>query len=210
MKAFLGGFFFPSIFVTLNLIHPVPLIAKENITPSTLLAIRVYNYALIATWTLARAENAAAEVFQHAGFEVAWLDCPTTSEEALKFASCRQDAAPTDLVLKIIAHFEAKREGFSDLLFGFAAGFQVSVICDRVEDLAANSECPPSKILGLMITHEIGHALLGPRSHSPKGIMSPLWGPNDFRLATRKPRLFTDEQAEKIRLNLSKRAMAKK
>lgn len=210
MKTHLGEFFFPSVFITLSLIHPGLLISKETRSPSANLAIRVYNYAQIPTWTLARAENTAAEAFQHASLEVAWIDCPTTSEENSKFTSCPQDAAPTDMVLKIIAHFDSKREGFSDLLFGFAAGFQVSVICDRVEDLAANSECPPSKILGLMIAHEIGHALLGPHSHSPKGIMSPLWRPNDFRLATRRPCLFTDDQVEKIRLDLSKRAMAKK
>ena len=147
-------------------------------------------------------------VFRQAGLKTVWVECPVAPEEASRSSSCPKDANPRDLVLKIIPQFNSKREGFSDSLFGFAAGFQVSVISERVEDIARASDCLPSQILGLMIAHEIGHALLGPHSHSPKGIMRPLWGENDFREATRHSLGFEDKQVAQIRLSLSMRAVS--
>ena len=190
------------------LVDPALLKAAKPNTPSATLMILVYNYARLPERGLDRAESEANRVFQQAGLKTVWVGCPVTAVEASGLSSCPKEANPRDLVLKIIPQFNAKREGFSDSLFGFAAGFQVSVISERVEDIARASDCLPSKILGLMIAHEIGHALLGPHSHSPHGIMRPLWGENDFRMATRLSLRFENEQVARIRLSLSIRAVS--
>ncbi len=194
--------------VALALVDPLLLEAGDNNAPTATMVIRVYDYARLPEWRLNHAEGEADKVFRQAGLKTVWVECPVTPEEASRFSSCPKEANPRDLVLKIIPQFNAKREGFSDSLFGFAAGFQVSVISERVEDIARASDCLPSKILGLMIAHEIGHALLGPHSHSPNGIMRPLWGENDFRMATRQSLSFQDDQVARIRSSLSIRAVS--
>jgi hypothetical protein len=203
-------FLLAGFFAIVAFVEPVPSLFAERSLASRTLAIHVYNYSRLSKVQLDRAEKASAEVFQRAGLETVWVECPVKEIGRAKFQNRPNEAGPKDLILKIIPKFDSKREGFTDSLFGFAAGFQVTIVCDRVEETAKNSECPPSKILGLMIAHEIGHALLGPDSHSPTGIMRPLWRADDFRMATRQSLRFEDEQVAQIHSNLSKRAVSGK
>jgi hypothetical protein len=102
------------------------------------------------------------------------------------------------VVLKIIPRFESKREGFRDTLFGFAAGFQVTVVYSRVEELVREKEASRPLVLAVAIAHEVGHVLLGQNSHSPTGIMRSLWKPEDFKHHTREAFCFTPEQIERL------------
>ena len=71
--------------------------------------------------------------------------------------------------------FRSRREGLRDTLFGFAAGSQIIVCLSRVEEVAKDAGPSRAQILTIVITHEIVHVLLGPKSHSTYGIMRSQW-----------------------------------
>jgi hypothetical protein len=60
---------------------------------------------------------------------------------------------------------------------------------DRVEQRTENAELRAT-LLGDLMAHELGHLLLGPRSHSPRGIMCAIWGTQELRNAAQGALLF--------------------
>ncbi len=62
-------------------------------------------------------------------------------------------------------------------------------------------------VLGHAITHELGHLLLGAKSHAGYGIMSAQWTPRELALAARGQLLFSEVERRKIRLNMVRRAI---
>jgi len=83
------------------------------------------------------------------------------------------------------------------------------VFYSQIEDLAARSGAPLAVILGAAVAHEIGHLLLGLESHSPRGIMRGGWHREDFELAAQGGFVFTPEQSEKMRRELTVRSVMK-
>jgi hypothetical protein len=56
------------------------------------------------------------------------------------------------------------------------------------------------------MVHELGHLLLGSGSHSPTGIMQPVWQSQILLQGLRRALHFTPEQARRIRAEASSRA----
>jgi hypothetical protein len=166
------------------------------------MTLRVYNYAKLPRWTLDRTAKETAQIFGELGIDVVWSECPTTDREIDQFQGCLNRLEPADVVLKIIPRFQSKREGFRDTLFGFAAGSQITIVYNRVEEVAKGVEASRPQILAVSIAHEIGHVLLGPGSHSPTGIMRSQWNEEEFRRCTRQTFCFTPEQAERLKAEL--------
>jgi len=78
----------------------------------------------------------------------------------------------------------AERQGAGSDIFGSALqpandGFGViaDVYADRVRELAGGREA--EVVLGRVITHELGHLLLGKNAHSAAGIMRAGWHAQD-------------------------------
>ena len=68
-----------------------------------------------------------------------------------------------------------------------------------------NDEFEVPVILGCVITHELGHLLLGPNSHSGSGVMQPQWGRKQVQQALTGGLLFTDAQSKRIQAEAEKR-----
>jgi hypothetical protein len=164
--------------------------------------MRVYNYAHLPSWTLERTRKETTQIFGEVGIDPVWVDCPTSDKEIQQFQRCLDRLGPADVVVKIIPRFQSKNEGFRDTLFGFAAGFQITVVFSRVEEVAKDAEASRPQILAVAIAHEIGHILLGPNSHSPTGIMRSQWTEEEFRNSARQAFRFTPEQAERLQAGL--------
>jgi predicted membrane protein len=54
-------------------------------------------------------------------------------------------------------------------------------------------------VLGYVLTHEVGHLLLGSNSHAVNGIMSPHWNGAELRRISEGPLLFLPSESRILR-----------
>ncbi len=200
-----------------SLVHVAPLIlscatnlagislqaAQESSEDYPVITVHVYNYAHIPDLRLARTQKRVEGFFLGAGIRLKWADTPLPSSSGPRPAGPVWNPDPSDFVLKIVPGFPKSAGQLQGSVFGFAAGRQVTVFNKRTEDIAFNAEVTHPEILAIAIAHELGHALLGPKSHSGTGIMRPRMQPEDFRKAQCMTLSFTPEQAERMRRQLA-------
>ncbi len=182
-------------------------LAAEVLDPhqdeSPCVTIRIYNYVRLPDWQLSRVEKAVAGILEKARIRIAWIDCPTCEEEVSRYQECSQPLKPRDLILKVVHRFPWKEQGKNKEAFALTAGHNILVDCERLMELSHCGEALESKILGIAIAHEIGHALLGPGAHRPRGIMCPRWIIEEFNRTPRGDLCFTEEQAVLMRQALA-------
>jgi len=160
------------------------------------LSVQVYNWANVPAGILQRGQAVAGRIFEEAGVELKWKECPCDTGE------------PTALSIRIIPTlFGSTTSSFRSDHLGFAAatedgGVLASVFYDRIESLGKGGDL--SKLLGLATVHELGHLLLGSRAHTEDGIMRPRWTRQLLRQPHRDHFRFSAEQSETIRQRISK------
>ncbi len=172
---------------------------QESTDDHPLVTVHVYNYAHIPGWRLARTQKRVEGYFLGAGVRLKWEDTALPSADRLSPAASDWHPDPSDLVLKIVSGFPRNNARFYGLVFGITAGSQSIIFNDKTQAVASSAEVTHPEILAITIAHELGHALLGPASHSETGIMRPRFYPEDFRKAQCKSLAFTPEQAERMR-----------
>lgn len=174
--------------------------------------VLIYNYAGVSAETLARAEREAARIYDRAGIETEWLDCPLTSEVAARYPACQLPVSPTRPILRILSRSMAGRIGLTQTAFGsallpedggFAMTAQVCAHC--AEELAKGGKAMHAVILGHLMAHELGHLLLGVGSHSLTGLMHVRWQTRDLESAAQGSLLFTSREAGTMRRQVSAR-----
>jgi hypothetical protein len=79
-------------------------------------------------------------------------------------------------------------------------GVNAMIFYDRVERLKQSNEIDMGTVLGLAMTHEIGHVLLRSSAHSQGGIMKSPWTKTDLQHAAARLSNFTALEREAIRL----------
>ena len=181
--------------------------------PDTRLQIEVhiYNYSKVSHEMLVRAEQESARIFERIGIATIWLDCPLTSQEAVRNRACALPDAPTRLALRLLSNSMADSLGVGGDIFGSALlpakkGFGVvaNIYADRTRELADRREF--EMILGHVVAHELGHLLLGKNAHSPAGIMQARWRYQELRFSRQAAMLFLPREAKRIRANVRARA----
>ena len=184
--------------------------ARGGAEPRLQIIARVYNYAAVSRGTLLGAERESSRIFREAGVEVAWLDCPTSHAEEEKYPACAAPMGALAVDLRVVPASMAERIRSNGEEAGLAltsarAGSASAawVFYQRVKDLAESEVASPSQILGHAIAHEIGHLLLGPNAHSRTGIMRGNWDRRYLQEASQGQLLFTRDQAERIRAEVS-------
>jgi hypothetical protein len=189
--------------------------AREAPAPSPTITVWLYNHARVPPSVLAKAECVTARIFAKAGVEVEWLHCRCSPADPPSDDDCRRAFGPADIALRIVprsmaTRFDSRQEslGFAIPSTGSGHGSDAWVFCHRAEELAASGLAPRYVALGHAMAHEIGHLLLGLNQHSPQGIMSPDWSPEDLKLATWGMLLFTPEQAKRVRADVLARERA--
>ena len=158
-------------------------------------------------------------IFQRFAIETAWLHCPTSPEQLSANRACSGRPGPNHLVLKLLPESMSKRYGFKRGIFGFALptakarpGVAISLFFARVLDLAyyggvgTSFEDAQALILGHMMAHEVGHLLLGPGSHSAKGIMAFPWDKKILTSMERRRLKFTAEEQAMILKEMKRRS----
>jgi hypothetical protein len=168
--------------------------------------VLVYNYAGVPSEPLARAEREAGRIYDHAGIQTEWLDCPLTPQEAAAYPACQLPASPTRLALRIFPRNLAKQLGLSPGAFGSALspkdgsyGMIAQVCAECVEELAHTHTAEFAVILGAVMAHELGHLLLGMNSHAPTGLMSGFWNKKELDTIAAGRLLFAPREADRMR-----------
>lgn len=79
----------------------------------------------------------------------------------------------------------------------------LSLYFDAVTDVARRYGAARGEVLGLALTHEMGHVLLPPPSHSATGIMQPSWEGDEIRHVLFGDVAFTNAQGLAMRARLA-------
>jgi len=172
--------------------------AKDKSGSEDAVTILVYNYVQAPAKRLIEAERQATAILGRAGVHPFWLDCPLPLPEDGRV--CRRGFTAVTFRLAVLS--AVKRSPLVDPLFGVALPPDFAgVYYDSLPPLPAGdqSQFDADLVLGCVMTHEIGHLLLGKREHSIAGIMRQRWGPEDIRMALRGELVFLPEEAKLIR-----------
>jgi hypothetical protein len=81
----------------------------------------------------------------------------------------------------------------------------MTIFYPRVVEFAAQRIATRSQILGHVIAHEIGHQLLGSKTHASFGIMRGQWDAQDLRAASMGALLFSSRESSLIRDAVARR-----
>ncbi len=169
--------------------------------------VRVDNHAGISATKLRFAEKEAARIYAKAGVYLEWHDCPAAAPAESADSACDAPLTPSDLRLRIVDSVKLKGVHATSEASGYAIGDLALVQLQYLEELPTSSEFFRDLMLGRVIAHEIGHALLGPE-HSPQGIMQARWGDQQL-LRAASELVFTPDQEKALRLAVKARYAGK-
>jgi hypothetical protein len=163
------------------------------------ITLRVEDFANIYPSVLAGARKVTTEIFAAAGVQTVWLDCSVYE------ADCGAEAERRQIILRILGPSLDKDIVADDEALGFAIpchktdGACLSYILYwRIRALAAADNLSPDRILGHVMAHEIGHALLGPNTHEPFSIMQAMFSIHD----TERMLHYTSGQSKRLQAEL--------
>ena len=199
----------------------LPVVAESKVAlkpePALNINVRVYNYANVTSGVLAKAQSQAARIFRRTGVETNWVGCAVPGREVESNPLCKAKPGATDIQVRILPKKMARKlmKHHSEFGLAFTApgdgfGSNLSIFYHRVEELSARRHTSQSLLLGHLIAHEIGHLLLGLNSHSRSGIMHVPWNRSQVERASLGTLLFTRQEAEKMRGQVSRRVLAER
>ena len=195
--------------------------------PDLSISVLVSNYAQLPEGTLAGAVEEAAKIFRQAGVETVWLYCGPSSATPLDDPGCQQQLSPTVVFMRILSGSMTEGFGLRHNTCGVAApewpvfswdvaapspnggfGSYAFIFFDCIREMADTLGARAETILSHMLAHEMGHLLLGPGSHSRKGIMHDDWDREQAQSASWGRLHFTPRQADKMQAEVQKRTLA--
>ena len=167
--------------------------ACPTLATAQTLVVQVDNNARIPAADLAQTENVVGHSFHAISVRVIWEH----SEVPL------DDLRGRRVHLRLLSRTSADRKIAKERLANAVLGQTVRparlvyIFCHRIVEASVKYSHEYTRILGLVVAHELGHALLPAGSHSESGVMkgrANLWG----KLAHE----FTAEEGEAIRAEL--------
>ncbi|MEQ1472974.1 MAG: hypothetical protein ABLQ96_04085 [Candidatus Acidiferrum sp.] len=167
------------------------------------LTVSVYNDAGVPFATLQDAEVISSRIFEEAGIHIEWINClPGNSSTG---AVCKLAVTVGQLQVRVCRHslnLSSSVLGISYL--SDVGGSQADVFYESIKELPQNMTGQPAIILGHVMSHEIGHLLLGTNSHSPLGIMRAQWAKQQIGLAAIGRMYFDESQSRRMTERLRK------
>lgn len=174
--------------------EPVPSDARA-------LTIRIYDYADTEPTVLRRAQDQAGKAFGEVGVNIIWREAVRPRRIDAGFELWPADGtALMTLAIQDRAMADLRRVGRN--VAGYAIieprsnGRVAFLIAERILRTARLGRAEPSRVFGIVMTHELVHLLLGDHSHSRFGVMRPDWAAGDFR---QNIGMFSAGQGEAIR-----------
>jgi hypothetical protein len=159
-------------------------------------SVAVHNDAGAPLGLLAHAEDIATRVFEQAGVNVKWINCPVATQDSPDAEICRKASFPAFFQQRIVSpHASLAQSAFGvSYMSSQGIGCYSYVFYQRVADQGGNEQ-NAAVLLGHVMAHELAHLLLGTNSHSASGIMRAHWYTQELASADRGALLFTPDQA---------------
>jgi hypothetical protein len=181
--------------------------SEVNEGPADLrVSVSIFDYAGVHPHVLAQAEKSITRLLGEAGLEVKRMECSSPAAPGRTSADCRKRLEPAEIVVRILPGF---RPGDKSVLGHSLGAAYATVYYEGAVKFAgrqlASEGAATGPILGCVIVHEIGHLLLGPNQHSPRGMMRAQWSSEELKLITDSSLHFTAQQAEAIRAEVNRR-----
>ena len=171
--------------------------AERNLPQYPQLRVFVMNDANASTRLLLDAERQAAGVLLQAGVEVEWVNCSRSS-------TCYGDEGfgVGGLIVRIVPRARTLSTEVIGVSFldPRGNGTYADIFFEPVVRLReVNHDVSLAVILGNVMTHEVGHLLLGSNAHAPIGIMRGHWERDDLLSIRAAEMQFTKEQSQRIK-----------
>jgi hypothetical protein len=165
------------------------------------LTVWIYDYAPVPLESRDKALLKSQEIFLKAGVEVKWLKCRPLTED-----QCLPAFQATDVLLKVIP--ETTNQRMRTGTFGTASrmkgmGLVTYVFYNPIEYAARTAGTPLAVLLGMVITHELGH-FFG-LEHRFRGIMMSGFDQKEVWEASCGILTFDLRQAEQLRAAIATR-----
>jgi len=184
----------------IGVLSPVVGASPDTHTPPVSLTVSIFNDADLPASVLQQAESRARAVMSNAGVSLTWLDCGVPGQWRTELG-CQAVVFPTHFSVRLVAG----RKAPSDDIFGQAylnergEGNYANVYVTLLSSAKALSVIKEGDLLGYVVTHELGHLLLGKESHSAGGLMRARWEVAQLQQGARGNLLFSRDETEKIR-----------
>jgi hypothetical protein len=170
------------------------------------LTIRVMDYAGLPVATLGELETNARRVLRSAGVSVDFVEC-YGRELKSGAAACLGVPGSTDVILRILQpKFAVKGEQLGYAAMRPEGGAYVTIFVNPAEQKARNGRLENGTLLGHAVAHEVGHLLLGAKSHATAGIMRPAWRPVDEEWMVKGVLLFGKDEAVRMQMAIARLA----
>jgi hypothetical protein len=147
--------------------------------PALKLMVRVYQGARADRNILLRAQRYANGVMKRAGVELQWVNCTFSRVDESPRSLCANESNSAWTKITIMPRSMVTRERSPDV-FAFTLPSGVVIFSNTIRAFASWYRFNESDVLGAVITHELGHVLLGP-GHGSSGLMQADLTPNNFR-----------------------------
>lgn len=178
------------------------------------ITLRVYNYA-VSPSLLSHAEAEATVILTSAKLDPVWVDCPVRHADVEKYTACNRTIGQVDFILKMLTRAQSGQFRKRDDELGQALDCPKAqgpclayIFYSDLRQAAEAGDVPEFCLLGHVLAHEIGHFLLGPKSHSAAGIMQAEWSNQALRTIARNFLFFNDQQARRMQDDLLARGSA--
>lgn len=181
-------------------IASIPGVSNVSAVEGQPLTIRVMDYAGLSAATIEELESTAHRILSSAGVGIAFIDCYTHRRKS-GAESCSATLGRAEIVLRILRpRFAVNGEQLGYVAMTPEGGGYATVFIDPEREKARIGALTNGNFLGHAVAHEIGHLLLGADSHSPSGIMRPVWRPVDEEWMVKNALLFSKGQAIRMQM----------
>jgi len=176
------------------------------------LVVRTYNTSNMPARDVSIAKLVAANILHHAGIETTWIACPQEPNSPIGARTCTDALQSDEVMVRILRAPGRKPEGAATDALGDAyidlasgTGALATLYVDRITAMAGASSLDTGTLLGRVMTHEIGHLLLGSTAHQPQGIMRATWSPSLLQRRFPRDWQFSIDDVERLDKNLNLR-----
>ena len=124
--------------------------------PREQLTIRVVDYVPVPSATLSEALLLSGAILKEAGIEPTWLTCRICEE-----GSCGSTVQPAEVRVNVLSQSHDRQTAASGalgcVLRNKQAAFGLYVFYRRIEEVVQSGAFGTSTLLGMVVTHELGH-----------------------------------------------------